>query len=195
MPNLIVTISRENGSGGRYIGEKLAEALGMHYHDADLVLATAEKTGLDVDYVKKYDEKRPDSLFYFGGQATPSMVFVEESKVIRAIAEREPSVFVGRCSDYILRDYPNVFNIFVHAPLGVRIERVSSRKGISFSDAERHITRVDRERAAYYNLSTRQKWGDATNYDLSVNTGKIGMDASVELIRQYITAAGVPTEG
>lgn len=195
MSNLIITINRENGSGGRYIGEKLAEELGMQYHDADLVLATAEKTGLDVDYVRKYDEKQPESLFYFGGQSTPSMLFVEESKVIRALAERESAVFVGRASDYILRDYPNVFNIFVHAPLGVRIERVSSRKGISFSDAERHISIVDRERAAYYNLSTRQKWGDATNYDLSVNTGKIGRDASVEIIRQYIAAAGVRTQG
>lgn len=183
--NLIITIGRQNGSGGRYIGEKLAAALGIKCYNGELITETAKSSGMHPDYIQQHDEKQPQNLMYFGGQAIPLPIFLAQSKAIREIAERESCVFIGRCSNYVLREHPNTVNIFVHAPLGARIARICRRDNLDTVSAERCITHMDNERAGYYNFYTKQKWGAACNYHLCLDTSLIGIDSSVEMIKMY----------
>lgn len=184
--NLIITIGRENGSGGRYIGEKLAKDLGINCYNDELITETAKNYNANLKYVQKNDEQPPESTFYFGGQPIPAKIFEEQSSLIRKIAQKESCVFIGRASDYVLKDYKNVVNVFVNAPLGSRIERYSRRNNISIIEAEKAITKQDKKRASFYKFYTNQTWGAAKNYNICIDTSKVGIDGAVELIKNYI---------
>jgi len=184
--NFIITIGRENGSGGRYIGERLAQELGIACYDSELITETAKKYSMDKKFVEKHDEKRPNGVLYFGGQSIPMTLFAEQSAVIKEIAEREACVFIGRASDYVLRGYANVVNIFIHAPLPARVERFCRRKGVDASEAEKTILKEDKERANYYRYYTNQTWGAAKNYHISIDTSIMGVEGTVEMIKTYI---------
>lgn len=183
---IIITIGRENGSGGRYIGEKLAKELGINCYNDELIIETVEKYNTSLKYVEKNDEKPPESTFYFGGQPIPAKVFEEQSVIIKRIAKEESCVFIGRASDYVLKDFKNVINVFVFAPLNSRIERYSRRNNISEREAKRAIMQQDKERATYYKFYTNQSWGDAKNYNICIDTSKVGIDGAVQLILNYI---------
>lgn len=183
---IIITIGRQNGSGGRYIGEKLANTLGINCYDDELINELAKKYGIDIEEVKKNDEQLPENTFYFGGQLIPAKIFNIQASLIKKIAHEESCIFIGRAADYILRDEENLVTVFVHAPLGSRIERYSRRNNISVIEAEKMITRQDKKRANYYKFYTNQIWGDAKNYHLSIDTSKVGIDGAVKLIEEYI---------
>lgn len=163
MANLVITIGRENGSGGRQLGSELAAALGVKCYDSELINETAKASGFAKSFVETHEEHRPGSFLYSlvtgGGvvadeQPFPVQIFQAQSEVIRTIAARESCVIVGRCADYVLRDDPNValVNLFVHAPLAARIRRESARTNTTPAEAEKRIRQVDKERAAYYNF-------------------------------------------
>ena len=183
----IITIGRENGSGGRYIGEKLAQKLGINCYNNELISEITKKYSSDLNYVEKNDEQPPEGAFYFGGQPIPAKVFEEQSSLIREIARKESCIFIGRASDYVLKDFDNVINVFVHAPLASRIERYSRRNNISAVEAEKEITKQDKKRSSFYKFYTNQIWGEAKNYHICIDTSKVGIDGAVQLIENYMT--------
>lgn len=191
--NLIITISRQKGSGGHYVGELLAKKMGIKCYDEELIIETAKVSGMSENYVTKHDEKPAHNIIYFAGQPVPMHLYMEQSKVIRDIAARESCVFVGRCADYVLRDFNNVINVFVTAPLGARIDRVCKREGISVTEAEKMITRIDKERSSYYHFYSQQRMGNCANYQICLDTSRISIDDAVEMIEEYINRAH--TEG
>lgn len=191
--NLIITISRQKGSGGHYVGELLAKKMGIKCYDEELIIETAKVSGMSENYVTKHDEKPAHNIIYFAGQPVPMHLYMEQSKVIRDIAARESCVFVGRCADYVLRDFNNVINVFVTAPLGARIDRVCKREGISVTEAEKKITRIDKERSSYYHFYSQQRLGNCANYQICLDTSRISIDDAVEMIEEYINRSH--TEG
>lgn len=195
--NLIITIGREYGSGGREIGETLAKRLGIHWYDKELLTVSAEKSGFAQRIFEQYDETAQNSLLYslvtgLGSPASPIQplsvqLYLEQFNTIREIAQKESCVFIGRCSDYALRDQENVINVFVHAPLSDRIKRICRRNQVDEAKARDMIQKKDKARANYYNYYTNQKWGSTRNYDLTFDTSKVGIDGAVDLILRYCT--------
>lgn len=187
----VITVGRQYGSGGRYIASELAKRLKINFYDNDLLIKVANESGLCVDYLKENDEKK-DSIFAFLGmndinhQPTAAQkVSMAQFQTIRKLAENESCVIVGRCANYVLRDYPNVINIFIHAPMDDRIDRAIKYYGLDPKKAENIINKTDRNRAAYYAYFTDQKWGQAENYDLCLNS-KIGINESVDVIVELV---------
>ena len=182
MANLVITIGRENGSGGRQLGSELAEALGVKCYDSELINETAKASGFAESFVQSHEEQRPGSFLYSlvtgGGvisdeQPFPVQIFQAQSEVIRAIAARESCVIVGRCADYVLRDDP------------------SARTNTTPIQAEKRIRQVDKERASYYNFFSSKRWGDAQGYDLCVNTGNMDISDVVQLTLRYLELRGL----
>lgn len=200
MSNYVITIGREHGSGGRYVGEELAKALQIKCYDSELIAKTAEHSGFAESFVQTHEEHRPGSFLYSlvtgaasvaDEQPFPVQIFQAQSEVIRMLAERESCIIIGRCADYVLRDRKNVVNLFVHAPMAARVERVCARDGLEPAAAEKKIRQTDKDRIAYYNFFTSQKWGEAQHYDLTVNTASIGVSGVVTLVRDYLTLRGI----
>lgn len=192
MGNLVVTIGREHGSGGRHVGFLLAKELGVNLYDKALLLETAKQCGYAHKFIEENEEKRPQMFWGTGAsgwtyeQPISTQLYVEQSKIIQEIASREPCVIVGRCSDYVLSEYPDVVSVFLHAPLPARIKQISTRLGISPEKAKTLIAKNDKSRSAYYNYFTNQVWGLAKNYDLSLDTDKLGIEGAVNVIKAYI---------
>lgn len=191
MNDIVITIGRQNGSGGREVGRILADRLGIAYYDQEIISATAEESGLSREEVARSEERAGRSPFFFGGIPSPNPVFAAQSRTIAELAGKGPAVFVGRCSDYVLRNRRNVLNVFVHAPLGDRAERSSRRNGITVPEAVRRVQDTDRERAAYYNRYTGLVWGDVSNYHLSLDTAPVGVDGTADIIIAYAERAGL----
>lgn len=192
MKKTVITISREYGSGGRIIGKKVAEALGISFYDGELLSLVAKESGYTEEFVRQNDQKRTQSLLYhlyMGSQILPAsdMIFIAQSKVIKDLYEKESCVIVGRCADYVLRGKNDVINIFVHAPLESRAERVKSEYGEKADNYVNHVRKKDKSRIAYYNYFADDSWGKAQTYELSVNSD-IGIDVAVKLIVDYIKA-------
>lgn len=183
---LVVTIARQNGSGGREVGQKLAHRLGIGCYDQEIISETAKRSGIPVEEVSREEERPRHSTFTFYGVEAMNPVFNMESDTIREIASREPAVIVGRCGDYVLNGRPNTVRVFIHAPIDKRVSRSASRNGISPEEAIRRIQRKDSDRECYYNRHTGRLWGNVQNYDLAINTGVIGIDGAVDLICDYI---------
>lgn len=193
MGNLVIAIGRQHGSGGRYIGEQLAERLGIKCYNSELITETAVKGGFAQQYIAENEERRPQSLLFslvmgYGSpesQPVALRLFTEQSKVIKEIAERESCVMIGRCADYVLRYHPGLVRVFVHAPLDVRVKRLCETDGLSAEEAEKSIKKTDKQRAGYHSFYANQDWGLAENYDLCINTGKTGITGAVDLIEAY----------
>lgn len=192
MKKTVITISREYGSGGRIIGKKLAEALGINFYDGELLSLVAKESGYTVDFVRQNDQKKTQSLLYhlyMGSQILPAsdMIFIAQSKVIKDLQEKESCVIVGRCADYVLRGRDGVINIFIHAPLLSRAERVKNEYNEKAENYKAHVQKQDKSRIAYYNYFADDAWGKAQTYDLSINSD-IGIDNAVKLIVDYVKA-------
>jgi cytidylate kinase len=192
----VITIGREFCSGGAETGHKVAEILGISYHDKIIIDETAERLHLSPTVVKQHDEK-PAGVwtipgFQYGNHwymDDPSLVLPLSLQIadtqfntIRRFANDGPCVVVGRCADYVLRSRPNVLNVFIRADLGKRIERAMRLYGIEVSDAKKLIKRTDKIRANYYESHTNQKWGSPANYQLVLDTGRIGVNTAADII-------------
>lgn len=198
--NKVITISREFGSGGREIGKRLSEELGIAYYDNEIVKEIAKKTKLAETYVQQIVEKSPmvffpitiGQTFYIGSDPNVEMsnsIYAEQEKIIRELAEKSPCVIVGRCADYILRDY-SPFRLFVYADMDFKIKRCREKapEGEHLTDKElaRQIKSVDSERAKYYQFITGNDWGNLLNYDMCVNTTAMPIQKIVKSVAEYI---------
>lgn len=188
--NTIITIAREYGSGGRIIGQKLANALGFSFYDKELIELAAEKIGFSKEYVKENEERKGFSFlsnFYGASGELPATdkIFIAQSNVIKEIAANESCVIVGRCADYVLSDNPNCLNIFIHAPIEDRARRVFEEYDEDVPNIKAYIQKVDKRRSSYYNYMTQCKWGQAENYHLSINSS-LGIDLTVNMIKAAV---------
>lgn len=203
MDNYIITIGRQFGSGGRSIGQKIAEKLDIHFYDKELISIAAKESGTDPEIFKDVDEKAANSLLYslstgmygfgsgfsaMGDLPVNDKLYLLQHKIIKEIAEKESCVIVGRCADYVLRENPDCVNIFIYADMAFRKEQSVKKHGIDEARAEHIINKTDKSRANYYSFYSGQKWGMAENYDLCINSSKLSEDKIVDLIIDYIKA-------
>ncbi len=189
----IITIGRQFGSGGREIGRRLAEMMGIGYYDKALMQEAARESGLCCEFFDKADERAPTTFmhalsmgFGYDGILSNENIFRFQSETIRRLADRESCVIVGRCADYILRDHPACFSVFIHAPEEVRVATVMARSGISERQAAELIAKTDKSRAAYYDFYTDKKWGDAASYHFSINSSWLGREDTAGFIRMLV---------
>ena len=196
MAKNVITISRQFGSGGRTVGRRLAERLGVPFYDKELVNQVADETGFDVSFIEENGEFSPSkSIFSFAmSQGIPIMqnglsmsdfIFCVQRQVILKLAE-QPCDIVGRGADYVLRDREDCFNVIIHADVQSRAERIVKLYGESEKRPEQRLADKDKKRKIYYKHYTDREWGDAKNYDICLNSGKIGIDKCVELILDAI---------
>lgn len=190
MKNRVICISREFGSGGRTIGKKVAEALGIPCYDSELIHKIALESGFNENYVKKVNEDAPGSFIVSAfshssvGFSNEDYIWRIQYKIITELAQKEPCVIVGRCADYILRDKADCLKVFIHADMHFRADRIVNVYGEREMSPEHRIKEKDKRRAAYHRFYTDMKWGHAQNYDLTLNSGTLGIDKCVEIIKE-----------
>lgn len=195
--NMIVTISRQYGTGGREIAKKLAEKLGIAYYDREIITRAAKKTGFSEELFERLDKRATNSFLYsltmFGATSVNGMtlndqLFVAQSKVLHEVATNGPCVIVGRCADHVLREYKNRYDFFIHGSMESRISRIKSCNDYELAgkSAEAALEKMDKQRSTYYNYYTGKVWGKCDHYDLCINAGRIGTDKSVEVILDYM---------
>ncbi len=189
MKNRVITISREFGSGGRTIGKKVAEALGIPCYDSELIQKIASESGFNEDYVKDVGEYGSGGfLSLFSNRSfglnNEDYVWEIQCRIITELAEKEPCVIVGRCADYILRDKADCLKVFIHADMAFRAERIVKVYGERAASPEQRLKDKDKRRAAYHRFYTNMKWGHAQNYDITLNSGTLGIDRCVGIIRE-----------
>lgn len=188
MKNRIITISREFGSGGCTIGKKVADALSIPCYDSELIQKMAEESGFHEEYIKDIGEYSSSGfLSFFSNRAfgpnNEDYLWKIQCKIITDIALKESCVIVGRCADYILRDKADCLRVFIHADLNFRCARIVNVYGERNESPEQRIKDKDRRRAAYHRFYTNMKWGHAQNYDITLNSGTLGIDKCVEIVR------------
>lgn len=186
MAGCIITISREYGSGGRVVGQALAERLNLPFYDKGLVKMISEKSGISEQFINDVELYREDAIKYAGYDVSlqlplTNVVFQAEAEVINQIVSEGDCIIVGRCADYVLRDRDDVMNVFVYASLDNRIDRITKLYGDKVKNVKSFITKYDKDRAAYYDYYTDKKWGNMRSYHLCVNSD-MGIEASVEII-------------
>jgi len=190
MRNRVITISREFGSGGRTIGRKVAEKLGIPCYDAMLIQKIAEESGYAADYIREEGEYATGGWLstVFSdrtmGLTNQDKLWTIQSRVITELAEKDSCVIVGRCADYILRDKADCLNVFIHASLEKRAERIVKEYGEHEETPEQRLKDKDKRRAAYHRFYTNMKWGHAQNYHICLDSGELGIDKCVEIISQ-----------
>ncbi|CVK16024.1 Cytidylate kinase [Apibacter mensalis] len=189
----IVTIGRQMGSGGREIGKKLANLLNISYFDKEIINLASKKSGLNEEFFEQMDEKNSFSFFdnFAGMQFSKNYLgsetlFEIQSSIIQELADKDSVLFVGRCADYILREYPRRLDIFITATKEDRIKRTAERKNISLKEAEDLNHMIDKRRKEYYNFFNKKSWGQANSYHLCINSSILGIDKSVDLIKIFI---------
>lgn len=201
--HLVVSLGRQVGSGGYFVGKMLAEQMGLTFYDKELLFRAAKESGLSTQIFEQSDEKAVQgwakllspSDFYGGSFFDPNnamlsreSIFSIQSAVIRKISDEKPCLFIGRCSDYILRDNPNLRSIFIHAPLELRIKAVAERRQISESQAESFIAKEEKKRQTYYNYFTGKTWGMASSYHFSLDAGLLGIEQCTRSAIELLTA-------
>ncbi len=190
----IITIGRELGSGGREIGRRLAKELDMPYYDKELLVEAAKKSGYSEAVFEMHDEKPTSSFLYSLAMGVSNYgltyqrplvldLYLAQFDTMRKLAEEGGGVFIGRCADHVFSDLPNVLNVFIHADMDFRAGRVMEWENISREKAVAICKRGDKDRSVYYNYYSDHDWGDSRYYDITVNTGKLGIDKAVELIK------------
>lgn len=197
----VITIGRQYGSGGREIGQKLAGHLGIKCYDNELLDRAAKESGICQELFENHDEKPTNSFLYSLVMDTYSMgyasaalsgmpinhkVFLAQFNAIKKIADEGPCVMVGRCADYALDDYPNRISVFIYGSMDKRIRRIADKYNFTDAKAKDVITKTDKQRASYYNYYTNKRWGDIASYDLCINSSILGIDGTVEILRQFI---------
>ena len=194
MTKKIITISREFGSGGRFIGEEVAKKLGIAYYDKNIINEIAEKSGLSPEYIQENAELSPKKgLFAYAfagrditGKSVEDMVYEAQRKVILELADKESCVIIGRNADYILKDRDDVLNVFIHGDTPEKIQRITRLYNVEEQKAVKMMADTDKRRMANYNFYTDQKWGKASNYTLCLNSSKLGYDRCEKIIMECI---------
>lgn len=198
--NTIITIGRQYGSGGREIGKKIAEYYGIPFYDKEILKLAAKDSGICEEMFENFDEKPTTSFLYslvmdpyaLGYNAASfdmplnQKVFLAAFETIKKIAEEGPCVIVGRCADYALRENENHLNVFIHAPMTFKKQRIHDYYEIPMPRVKEEAIRMDKQRASYYNYYTSQKWGDLKNYDLCIDSSVFGIDGAIEMIKRAI---------
>jgi cytidylate kinase len=197
----VITISRQYGSGGREIGKKLAANLGIPFYDNELIARAVKESGFAAAAFENAEKKATNSLLYsiamglnaYGSQelgfthlSLDDRIYLAQSDVIRKVAQEGPCVIVGRCADYVLKDMPDVVNVFIWADLEFRKKRAMELEQLPADKVEEEIRRIDKRRANYYNYHANEKWGKAENYHISLRSDYTGIDNCVECIKYYI---------
>ena len=183
----VITISREYGSGGKEIGEKLAKELGIPFYDNERIFQIAKETGLSEAYIKKSEQMKATSFLYglyMNTRQKPSDddLFLVQSKVIQQAAEEGPCVIVGRCADYVLKDRSDLLSVFIHAPLDYRAERAKTEYNVPGNHVDDFVKKQDKQRASFYNHISDKKWGDANSFHLALSS-VYGIDFAVEVLK------------
>lgn len=199
--NKVITIGRQYGSGGREIGQKVAEYYGIPFYDNELITRAAKESGFAEENFAKAEDRATNSLLYslamginvygnqdfgFNGLSLDDRIFLAQSDVIRKVADEGPCVIVGRCADYVLKDNKNCIKIFIYADFDFRRERAINVEGIDKNSVNAFIAKKDKTRANYYNYYADIKWGDYNNYDLCINSAFLGIDGTTKLIEEVI---------
>ncbi len=190
MSKRIITISREFGSGGRFIGEEVAKKLGIAYYDKDIIGQIAEQSGLSPEYIQENAELSPrKGLFAYAfsgrditGKSVGDIVYEAQRKVIMEIAEKESCVIIGRNADFILKDRDDVLNVFIYGDMSKKVQRICKLYNVTKADAVKMISDIDKRRRTNYNFYTEQKWGMTENYTLSLNSSVLGYDMCQKII-------------
>ncbi len=203
MNPILITISREYGSGGREIAQRLSALLEIPVYDRKLIDMTADKCGYSTKFIQENEERMTNSFLFniavtgnyspfYHGNASQSVpqdyVFLTQSRIIKTLAEQHSSaIFVGRCADYVLRENPNLFSVFVTADLDARVKRAVDEYGIAPEKAVSTVTRKDKARRRHYNYYTGLDWGACSNYHLVLNTGKLGIASATDILADVLS--------
>ena len=184
--NFVITISREYGSGGRYIGKLIADKLGIKLYDKEFIEAVAAETGLSEEYIENNEQKREvlaglNNGYYFGLDNSDDL-FLKESELIKDIADKESCVIVGRCANFILSEKKNVLKVFIYSDTENKVKRATEFYGLSKSNAEKEIKRIDKLRANHYKYYTEREWKNVANYDVCINSDVLGVEKTAEMI-------------
>lgn len=194
MAKRIITISREFGSGGRFIGEEVAKKLGIKYYDKDIIAQIAEQSGFSPEYITEKAELSPKKgLFAYAfsgrdvtGKSIEDMVYEAQRKVILEIAEKESCVIIGRNADFILKDRDDVLNVFIHGDMPEKVACICKLYNVTEEEAEKMMADIDKRRMTNYRFYTDQKWGMAKNYTLSLNSSELGYDLCEKIIMKCL---------
>ena len=194
MAKRIITISREFGSGGRFIGEEVAKKLGIAYYDKNIISQIAEKSGLSPEYIQENAEFSPKKgLFAYAfsgrditGKSVEDMVYEAQRNIILELAEKESCVIIGRNADYILKDRDDVLNVFIHGDMSEKIQRITSLYNVEEKEAVKMMADTDKRRRTNYNFYTDQNWGKASNYTLCLNSSQLGYDRCEMIIMECV---------
>ena len=197
---IIINVGRQLGSGGHDIGRMLAQDFGAQYYDREILNIAAKESGFSEEFFEKNDERKGflrsflhlpysnsstgDS--FYQNNFSQEGLFKFQSDAIRKEAEKGSCVFVGRCADYVLRDFPNTVNIFITAPMQFRINNVSKKMGISPDEARKIIEQGEKHRAEYYNYYTGKKWGASQSYDLCIDASILGLEQTEHFIAEFV---------
>ncbi|MEN6453360.1 MAG: cytidylate kinase-like family protein [Prolixibacteraceae bacterium] len=191
-----INIGRQLGSGGLQIGEKLSARLGIPFYDKELIQIASQESGLGKEFFEQADEKTSHSLIgglfgmrsslideiYSNYYLSNETLFQIQSDVIKGLAEKSSSIFIGRCADYVLKDYPCCLNVYISADINDRINRVAAIQQIPVNKARDFIEKMDKKRAAYYNYYSNKIWGAAQSYHLCINSSVLGIEETANLI-------------
>ena len=194
MAKRIITISREFGSGGRFVGEEVAKKLGIAYYDKNVINEIAEKSGLSPEYIQENAELSPKKgMFAYAlagrditGRSVEDMVHEAQRKVILELAEKASCVIIGRNADYILKDRDDVLNVFIHGNMPEKTQRIIRLYNVDEKKAVKMMADTDKRRMTNYNFYTEHKWGKASNYTLCLNSSQLGYDRCEKIIMECI---------
>ena len=196
----IITIGRQFGSGGREIGKRLADELGIEFYDKELLSRAAKDSKICKELFETHDEKPTSSFLYSLVMDTYSLgytnsaymdmpinhkIFLAQFDTIKQLASEESCVIIGRCADYALAEVPNVVSVFITADEDVKIRTLMERHQISEAQARDVMIKTDKKRASYYNYYSSKRWGDSKSYDLCINSSKTGADGAIKVIREF----------
>lgn len=199
--DIIITIGRQFGCGGKRIAEALGSKLGIPVYDHELIIKAAQESGFSAEFFERSDEKKrffsltsifagtynSDTENYMSDKG----LFKIQCETIQSIADQGSAIIVGRCSDYVLRDRKNTLNVFLTSPLEDRVKRVSETEGVDLRKAEEIVEKQDKNRADYYNYYTFGNWGVASNYDLCIDSSIAGIEGTADLIIEFAKIAGL----
>lgn len=195
---MIITIGRQHGSSGREIARLLAEKLDIKCYDKEIVDEAANHSDFSRDLIEAFDEKRLSAfILHAGGYGLNEnfrlnmQVVSAQFETMRNIAEKGDCIFVGRCADYILRDFKDLVSVFILGDMDERLKCLERRQGLDIVEARKKIKEVDKDRSSFYRYYSDQTWGDAQNYDLCINSSKLGVEGTVQVILDYIKARGI----
>ena len=180
---IVITISRQYGSGGHFVGKLLAEKLGINFYDKEIINLTSKEYGFNKNYVEKKEEQSAKSSIYY---TNDDKLFESESKVIESLAKKESCVIVGRCADYVLRNKKHVVKLFLYSDMNSKIKRAVKYYGLNSSEAEKIINKINKQRSRHYNHFTNNNWESFDNYDLAINVDKLGVEKTSEMIKNII---------